>query len=120
MENKTKLTPIYKWTGGKRKEIKIFSKYYPDFTKNNNYTYIEPFFGGGAVYWDIEANNYIINDIDNELINFLSCEENNMGVWCKELLSLHFKKLCKLKYKKLYLILNFFNFIFCLERIFSL
>jgi len=30
-----KLEPIYKWTGGKRKEIKKFSKYYPDFIKNN-------------------------------------------------------------------------------------
>jgi DNA adenine methylase len=77
MESETKITPIYKWTGGKRKEIKIFSKYYPDFTTNNNYTYIEPFFGGGAVYWGIEANNYIINDIDNELINFLNVIKSN-------------------------------------------
>lgn len=67
-----KLNPIYKWTGGKRKEIKIFSEYYPDFVKNNNdYTFIEPFFGGGAVYWSLGTNKNIINDIDTELVNFL-------------------------------------------------
>lgn len=67
------LKPIYKWTGGKRKEIKIFSKYYPKFI--NDYTLIEPFFGGGAVYWDINNDNikkFIINDLDYDLINFLN------------------------------------------------
>lgn len=67
-----KLVPIYKWTGGKRKEIKTFSKYYPLFIENNNdYKFVEPFFGGGAVYWDLNSNQNIINDIDLELINFL-------------------------------------------------
>ena len=72
MKLKMKLDPIYKWTGGKRKEIKTFSKYYPDFIKNNeDYKFIEPFFGGGAVYWSLEADKNVINDIDTELVNFL-------------------------------------------------
>jgi DNA adenine methylase len=67
-----KLEPIYKWTGGKRKEIKVFDKYYPSFIKENkDYKFIEPFFGGGAVYWSLDSKNNIINDIDKELINFL-------------------------------------------------
>ena len=67
-----KLDPIYKWTGGKRKEIKIFSEYYPDFVKNTiDYKFIEPFFGGGAVYWSLNSTNNLINDIDKELVNFL-------------------------------------------------
>ena len=67
------LQPIYKWTGGKRKEIKIFSKYYPSFVKEDlDYTFVEPFFGGGAVYWSLNSSNNIINDIDKELINFLN------------------------------------------------
>lgn len=67
-----KLEPIYKWTGGKRKEIKTFSKYYPSFIKeDSDYKFIEPFFGGGAVYWSLNSKNNIINDIDKELINFL-------------------------------------------------
>lgn len=67
-----KVNPIYKWTGGKRKEIKIFSEYYPEFVKeNSDYKFIEPFFGGGAVYWSLDSKNNIINDIDEELVNFL-------------------------------------------------
>jgi DNA adenine methylase len=74
----TKLTPLFKWSGGKRKEIKIFEKYYPDFVKNSNdYKFIEPFFGGGAVYWSLNAKENIINDIDFDLINFLKIVKYN-------------------------------------------
>ena len=67
------MQPIFKWTGGKRKEIKIFSKYFPEFIlEKKEYKYVEPFFGGGAVYWYLENNNNVINDIDSDLINFLS------------------------------------------------
>lgn len=78
MKLKMKLDPIYKWTGGKRKEIKTFSKYYPDFIKNNeDYKFIEPFFGGGAVYWSLETDKNAINDIDTELTNFLKVVKDN-------------------------------------------
>ena len=78
MNMKNNLDPLYKWTGGKRKEIKIFSRFYPDFVKkSNDYTYIEPFFGAGAVYWSLEANKNIINDIDTELTNFLNVVKEN-------------------------------------------
>lgn len=67
------LSPLFKWTGGKRKEIKIFKDFFPDFVKNNDkYTFVEPFAGGAAVYWylnNIQGEN-IINDYDTELINF--------------------------------------------------
>ncbi len=66
------MQPIYKWTGGKRKEIKVFSEYYPEFVKNKEkYKFVEPFFGGGAVYWSLENDDNVINDIDEELVNFL-------------------------------------------------
>lgn len=67
------LSPLFKWTGGKRREIKIFKEFFPDFVKNNdNYDFVEPFAGGAAVYWylnNIKGKN-IINDYDSELINF--------------------------------------------------
>lgn len=79
-----KLDPIYKWTGGKRKEIKTFSKYYPDFVKENtDYKFIEPFFGGGAVYWSLLSNNNLINDIDKELVNFLEVMKSNSDIIIK-------------------------------------
>ena len=74
----SKLDPIYKWTGGKRKEIKTFSPHYPSFVKEKKeYKFIEPFFGGGAVYWSLDASENIINDIDSELINFLKCVKSD-------------------------------------------
>jgi DNA adenine methylase len=67
------LKPIIKWTGGKRREIKNFFQFFPDFVLNNEkYTFVEPFVGGGAVYFYL--NNYkgrnIINDFDSNVINF--------------------------------------------------
>lgn len=67
------LSPVFKWTGGKRREIKIFKDFFPDFVKNDEeYTFVEPFAGGAAVYWwlnNTQGKN-IINDYDSELINF--------------------------------------------------
>lgn len=67
------MLPIYKWSGGKRKDIKHFYNYLPDIVlENKKYTYVEPFFGAGALYWHLENDDNIINDIDIELINFLN------------------------------------------------
>jgi len=76
------LKPMYKWAGGKRKEIKIFENYFPEFVKNNDtYKYIEPFFGGGAVYWYLCNNDNVINDIDHDMISYLKMiKEQNTQV----------------------------------------
>ena len=69
----TDLCPIFKWTGGKRREIKHFSPLYPDFVKDGSrYTYVEPFVGAGAVYWHLNntAGHNVINDYDADVINF--------------------------------------------------
>jgi len=65
------MKPIYKWSGGKRKDIQHIEEYFPNYIKTKQeYTLIEPFYGGGAVYWYLENDDNIINDIDIELINF--------------------------------------------------
>lgn len=64
LERKT-MKSILKYSGGKAKEIKFFKKYIPKFD-----TYIEPFFGGGAVYFYLEPEKAIINDINHRLIEF--------------------------------------------------
>ena len=63
MTDNIHLKPIVKWSGGKGDEIKSFEKYIPKFT-----TYIEPFVGGGAVYFYLNPKNAVINDIHPELI----------------------------------------------------
>jgi DNA adenine methylase len=60
------MKPLIKWTGGKSKEIEIFKEYYPNEFK----VFIEPFVGGGAVFFNLNWNNNIINDIHQDLINF--------------------------------------------------
>ena len=62
-----KLKPLCKWSGGKRDEIKNFTKFYP----KNFKRFIEPFAGGAAVYFDLNfSGENVINDIHPELINF--------------------------------------------------
>jgi len=79
------MKPIYKWTGGKRKDIVFIKEYFPDYVKNEQeYTYIEPFFGGGAVYWYLNNDDNIINDIDEELINFLITLKNSSDALSSE------------------------------------
>ena len=53
------LKPIIKWSGGKSDEIKQFVKYLP----NNYDTYIEPFIGGGSVYFHLAPKKAVINDV---------------------------------------------------------
>ena len=71
--NDNHLLPLFKWTGGKRREIKILKEFFPEFVLNDEpYDFVEPFAGGAAVYWylnNVNGNN-IINDYDAELVNF--------------------------------------------------
>lgn len=62
----SKMKPIIKYRGGKSKEIPQILPYIPQFTGR----YIEPFFGGGALFFYLEPSNAIINDINENLINF--------------------------------------------------
>ena len=70
---KTKnLKPLIKWSGGKSDEIKMFEQYFP----NNYDKYIEPFIGGGSVYFYLKPNKAVINDIHKELIDFYKSISN--------------------------------------------
>lgn len=64
MGKKRILKPLFKYPGGKSSEYKYLKKLFPKFN-----TYIEPFVGGGAVYWAIESDYWIINDFSRELIS---------------------------------------------------
>jgi len=64
--NNTKetLKPLLKYPGGKTAELPIISKYIPQVINK----YIEPFLGGGAVYFSINANNFFVNDKSEDLM----------------------------------------------------
>lgn len=60
------MKPMLKYIGGKTKEIPNFICHVPKF----NGRYVEPFVGGGALYFYLEPREAIINDINKRLINF--------------------------------------------------
>jgi DNA adenine methylase len=60
------LTPIIKWSGGKKDELKNILQHIP--AKYN--IYLEPFIGGGAVYFNLNPTKSVINDVHKELIDF--------------------------------------------------
>lgn len=70
------MKPLYKWPGGKGKEIKFFEKYFP----KDYVTYIEPFFGGGSVYFYIDHKKCVINDLNSEAIIFLRLIKEGKGI----------------------------------------
>ena len=60
------MKPLVKYRGGKSKEIPHIIKHIPKYSGK----YIEPFFGGGALYFYLEPKKAIISDINSKLISF--------------------------------------------------
>lgn len=60
------MKPVIKYRGGKGKEIPLFEKHIPTSYK----TYYEPFVGGGAVFFHLEPQKAVINDINAPLMAF--------------------------------------------------
>lgn len=64
--------PVLKWAGGKTQLLPVLSAKYPKSLGTKITKYIEPFFGGGAVFFDLYNSNLIkeaiILDANPELI----------------------------------------------------
>ncbi len=65
--------PFLKWAGGKSQLINKITDLIPKGILNSNFTYIEPFVGGGAILFWILRNypdrKIVINDINADLMN---------------------------------------------------
>lgn len=59
------MQPLIKWPGGKTSEFEIISKFVPQYER-----YVEPFFGGGAVFFNMQPQPSVINDISANLMQF--------------------------------------------------
>lgn len=69
-----RLSPIVKWAGGKEQELKYIHPCLPKSIHN----YYEPFVGGGAVYFSLQADAMFINDKSHELISLyqaIACQD---------------------------------------------
>lgn len=98
MAHNQEVKPVLKWAGGKRQLVPEIKQYYKSLKPKK---YIEPFFGGGAVYFDIlktlgtkYKETAIINDVNQDLIELY----RNIKISPEELVY-HCKKLEKY-YKK--------------------
>lgn len=76
-----KLSSLIKYPGGKEKELKYIL---PNLPKKIN-SYYEPFVGGGAVYFSIDANRYLINDKSVELISLYTMVKNQNAEFFEKL-----------------------------------
>ncbi|MDD3124865.1 MAG: DNA adenine methylase [Candidatus Kapabacteria bacterium] len=75
------MKPLIKYRGGKSKEIPHIMEHIPQYDGR----YIEPFFGGGALYFHLEPKKAIINDINTKLIAFYNGVKSNYPTLRKEL-----------------------------------
>src|SRR3989338_4284889 len=71
--------PPIKWAGGKSQILPEISKRYP----KEFYTYIEPFLGGGAVFFDIQkrfdAKRFLLFDNNRELVLLYTVLRDDVG-----------------------------------------
>jgi len=77
--------PFLKWAGGKRWLVQNYSHLFPE-----NWTrYIEPFLGGGAIFFWLRPKLAILSDKNTELINAYRSIKNHPEVIDAELQRLH-------------------------------
>lgn len=61
------MKPLIRWVGGKTKFLDIIKEH---IDLNEIERVIEPFAGSGALFFDLECQNTIVNDLNKDLINF--------------------------------------------------
>lgn len=79
MKENVKRSPLF-YVGDKYKLISEIKTHFPKKIDN----FVEPFVGGGSVFMNVEANNFILNDIDTNVIalhKHLSVQANNVDLF---------------------------------------
>lgn len=111
---KTKVTgkakPFIKWAGGKGQLLSQLDDYLPMRLYNEDFTYIEPFVGGGAMLFHMLQNfsnikRVVINDVNDNLVKaYLTIKNNpqaliqNLNQMEKEFLAINTEEGRKTKY----------------------
>lgn len=76
MKDKIPCSPVIQWAGGKRQLLPDILNCIP----KEYGTYYEPFFGGGALFFELQPNKAIVNDNNPMLINVYNQIKTN----CKQ------------------------------------
>lgn len=80
-QNNQKVPPFLKWAGGKSQLLPELSKYIP----KSYGRYIEPFLGGGALFFYLQPHKAILADSNEELINCYIVVRDNVEKLIKAL-----------------------------------
>jgi DNA adenine methylase len=77
------MKPLYIWAGGKNKMIPKYQNS-PGIPYNGYDTYVEPFFGGGAMMIHIHENNpsvkrFVMNDINPEIVGIYTAIKTDVN-----------------------------------------
>lgn len=75
------MNPLIKWPGGKSGEIDKIQKFIPSYKR-----YVEPFFGGGAVFFHLNPKVAAINDISSLLMAYYDLVKKQDKQFCDLLL----------------------------------
>src|SRR5205823_5598714 len=84
---KRMLEPFVKWPGGKRWLVQQCGPLFP----STYARYIEPFLGGGAVFFHLSPRRAILSDTNCELVNAYKCLRREVDVICSRLSDLHLR-----------------------------
>lgn len=105
LKTKTRAKPFLKWAGGKSRLLEQYENYFPEELENGCIRkYIEPFVGGGAVFFHM-AQTYRIKefslfDINEELILSFRVVQNDVEDLIAELMKLEKCYLAKSQAKR--------------------
>ena len=73
MPKSTQIKPFLKWVGGKTKLLSEIEKNLPETLIKKSFNYVEPFLGGGAVFFHLiqkfNIEKAYLNDINDKLID---------------------------------------------------
>lgn len=100
------MNPLIKWPGGKANEIDKIKHIIPSYNR-----YIEPFFGGGALFFHLKPKSAAINDVSNSLIEFynlIKCQDKRLFdlLLCYSNSFANILNVCENNYSEIYNIYN--------------
>lgn len=100
------MNPIIKWPGGKSGEISKIESLIPSFDR-----YVEPFFGGGALYFYLKPKKAAINDISKSLMQFyelVKAQDTDLYAYllCYNSSFQRLQQICRDRYDRIYSIFS--------------
>lgn len=91
------LEPFLKWPGGKRWLASGYADLFP--SKEEYVRYVEPFLGGGAVFFALSPSRALLTDANIELVNAYKRIKSDAAIIHRRLQSLHKRHTGKLYYE---------------------